>query len=69
MSNFASVKTASGPAGLGDLTFFDLPAIVDYWLLSSDEYLAAMGVDRQRLGSARDIHKRFLNAIRTGEPG
>jgi hypothetical protein len=68
MSNFASVKTASGLAGLRDLTSSDLPAIVDYWLLSPDEYLAAMGVDRQRLGSAVDIHKKFSNAIRTNEP-
>ena len=68
MSNFASVKTASGLAGLRDLTSSDLPAITDYWLLSSEEYLTAMGVDRQRLGSAEDIHKRFSNAIRTNEP-
>jgi len=67
MSNIASVKTASGLAGLRDLTSSDLPAIADYWLLSPDEYLTAMGVDRQRLGSAEDIHKRFFNAIRTGE--
>jgi len=69
MSNFASAKTANGLAGLRDLTSSDLSAIAGYWLLSSDEYLAAMGVDRQRLGSAEDIHRRFLNAIRTGEPG
>jgi hypothetical protein len=67
MSNIASVKTASGLAGLRDLTSSDLPAITNYWLLSPDEYLAAMGVDRHRLGSAEDIHKRFFNAIRTGE--
>ena len=67
MSNIASAKTASGLAGLRDLTSSDLPAIADYWLLSPDEYLTAMGVDRQRLGSAEDIHKRFFNAIRTGE--
>jgi hypothetical protein len=68
MSNFASAKTASGLAGLRDLASADLPAIADYWLLSPDEYLVAMGVDRQRLGSAEDIHKRFFNAIRTGQP-
>jgi hypothetical protein len=68
MSNIASAKTASGLAGLRDLTASDLPAIADYWLLSPDEYLVAMGVDRQRLGSAEDIHKRFFNAIRTGQP-
>jgi len=69
MSIFSLVKTASGLAALRDIMSSDLPAIADYWLLSPDEYLAAMGVDRQRLGSAQDIHKRFVNAIRTGEPG
>jgi hypothetical protein len=68
MSIFASVKTASGEAGLGDLAPADLPAIIDYWLLSPDEHLASMGVDRQRLGSEEDIRRRFLNAIRTGDP-
>lgn len=68
MSIFASVKTVGGLAGLRDLTPGDLPAIVDYWLLSPDEFLSSMGVDRQRLGSAEDIHKRFLNALRTGDP-
>jgi RimJ/RimL family protein N-acetyltransferase len=64
---FGSVQTASGIARLRDLSPADLPAIVDYWLLSPDEYLAFMGVDRQRLGSAEDIHSRFLKAIRTGD--
>ncbi len=68
MSIFASVKTASRLAGLRDITSADLPAIVDYWLLSPDEFLSSMGVDRQRLGSAEDIHRRFFNAIRTGDP-
>ena len=68
MSIFTSVKTASGVAGLRDLTPADLPAIVDYWLLSPDEHLAFMGVNRQRLGSQEDIRRRFLNAIRTGDP-
>jgi hypothetical protein len=67
VSVFASVKTTSGIAGLRDLSSADLPAIIDYWLLSPDEYLAFMGVDRQRLGSAEDIRSRFLNAIRTGD--
>ena len=68
MSIFASVKTANGVAGLGDVTPADLQAIVNYWLLSPDEDLAFMGVDRQLLGSEENIHKRFLNAIRTGNP-
>ena len=68
MSIFASVKTANGVAGLRDLTPADLVAIVDYWLLSPNEYLTFMGIDRQLLGSDDDIHGRFLNAIRTGDP-
>jgi hypothetical protein len=68
MSIFASVKTANGVAGLRDVTPADLQAIVNYWLLSPDEDLAFMGVDRQLLGSEENIQKRFLNAIRTGNP-
>jgi hypothetical protein len=68
MSVFASVKTTNGVAGLRDLTPADLPAVVDYWLWSPDEHLADMGVDRQLLGSQEDIHQRFANAIRTGNP-
>jgi len=68
MPIFASVKTTNGVAGLRDLTPADLPAVVDYWLWSPDEHLAFMGVDRQLLGSQEDIHQRFANAIRTGNP-
>jgi len=68
MSVFASVKTTNGVTGLRDLAPADLSAIVDYWLLSPDEHLAFMGVDRRLLGSAEDIHRRFANAIRTGNP-
>jgi RimJ/RimL family protein N-acetyltransferase len=68
MSKFASVKTASGVAGFRDLTPADIPAIVAYWLLSPDEFLDFMGVDRQRLGSEEDVRNRYLNAIRTGDP-
>jgi len=68
MSTFASLENAHGVVGLRDLTPADLSAIVDYWLLSPDEHLVFMGVDRQLLGSNEDIHKRFLNAIRTGDP-
>jgi len=68
MSVFASVGTRIGITGLRDLTPADLPAIVDYWILSPDEHLTFMGVDRQRLGSEEDIHSRFANAIRTGNP-
>ena len=68
MSTFGSVKTKRGIAGLRDLTPADIPAIIDYWLLSPPEYLDFMGVNRQLLGSSEDIHKRFLNAVRTGDP-
>jgi hypothetical protein len=68
MSTFATVKTTSGTAGLRDLASADLPAIVDYWLRSPDEFLTRMGVDRAQLGAAEDIHRRFLNAIRSGDP-
>ena len=68
MSVFASLKTSSGVAGLRDLAPPDLSAIVDYWLLSPEEHLAFMGVDRQLLGSQEDIHGRFLSAIRSGDP-
>jgi hypothetical protein len=68
MPVIASTKITSGIAALRDLAPDDLPAIAAYWLLSPDDYLADMGVDRQRLGSKDDIHKKFSNAIRTGDP-
>jgi RimJ/RimL family protein N-acetyltransferase len=68
MAIFAAVETPKGVAGLRDLTPADIPAIIDYWLSSSDEYFAFLGVDRQRLGGADDIRTRYLNAIRTGDP-
>ena len=68
MSTFGSVNTAHGVAGLRDLDPAELSAIVDYWLLSPSEYLDFMGVNRQLLGSGEDIHTRFMNAIRTGDP-
>lgn len=67
MAAFGSVQTANGMAALRDLTLSDVPAIVDYWLLSPNEHLAFMGVDRQRLGSEEGVRKRFVNAMRTGE--
>lgn len=67
MSTFASVKTRHGIAGLRDLTAADIPAIIDYWLLSPLEHLDFMGVNRQLLGSSEDIHRRFVNAVRTGD--
>ena len=67
VSAFASLKISVGVAGLRDLAPGDLASIVDYWILSSDEYLNFMGVDRERLGKAEDIRKRFANAMRTGD--
>lgn len=69
MRKFASVKTASGPLELRDLTADEVPAIVDYWLHSPAEFLDAMGVDRVRLGSPQQIHERFVTAIPTGNRG
>jgi RimJ/RimL family protein N-acetyltransferase len=66
MPTLASTKTSSGTAALRDLTPEDIRAIADYWLLSPDEFLNAMGIDRARLGSREDIHRRFSSAIRTG---
>jgi hypothetical protein len=68
VSTFASVKTVHGIAGLRDLASVDLPAIVDYWLLSPVEHLDFMGVNRQLLGSSEDIRRRFANAVRSGDP-
>src|SRR5271166_4605822 len=68
MAIFAAVETPNGVAGLRDLTPEDIPAIIDYWLSSTDEYFAFLGVDRERLGGADDIRTRYLNAIRTGDP-
>jgi RimJ/RimL family protein N-acetyltransferase len=69
MPAFASVKTAGGIAGLRDLSADDIPAIIEYWASSADEFLDFMGVDRQRLGSREQIHARFSNSIRSGDPG
>jgi len=58
---------ATGVAGLRDLTLGDVPAIVEYWTKSPEEFLTFMGVDLGRLGSEEEIHKRLSGAIRTGE--
>jgi hypothetical protein len=67
LSTCASVKTASGIAGLRDLAPADIPAIVEYWLASPAEFLEAMGVDRRALGGAREIRRRFTRAIPNGD--
>jgi RimJ/RimL family protein N-acetyltransferase len=67
MPNFNSVATPSGVARLRDLTTADVPPIVDYWLSMPEESHAFMGVDRQRLGSHDEIHRRFSAAIRTAD--
>jgi hypothetical protein len=68
MAIFAALETPNGVAGLRDLTPADLPAIVDYWLSSTDEYFAFIGIDRQKLGGTDAIRKRFSDSIRTGDP-
>ena len=68
MPQFVSFRAAGGLVALGDLTEGDVPAIVDYWLGSGDEFLEFLGVDRARLGAAQDIYGRFSSAIRTGDP-
>jgi RimJ/RimL family protein N-acetyltransferase len=67
MAILATLETPNGIAGLRDLIPADLPAIIDYWLSSPDEYIAFLGIDRQKLGGADDIRKRFSNSIRTGD--
>jgi len=67
MAEFGRVRTKGGVAGLRDLRPEDIPAIVEYWLKSPPEFLAFMGVDRERLGGEADITKRLSVAIRTGE--
>lgn len=69
MAEFRWVRTKSGVAGLRDLRAADIPAIVEYWLKSPPEFLAFMGVDRERLGGETEITKRLSDAIRTGEEG
>lgn len=66
MTTLESTKTSTGTAGIRDLTPEDIPAIADYWLLSPDEFLNSMGIDRARLGCRQDIHRRFSSAIRIG---
>ncbi len=63
----ATVKTVVGVAGLRDLAAGDLPDIVEYWTRSPEDFLAAMGVDRERLGTEAQIQARFEKAIRTGD--
>jgi len=67
MVEFGRVRTKDGMAGLRDLRVEDIPAIVEYWLKSPPEFLAFMGVDRQRLGGEAEVTKRLSGAIRTGE--
>jgi hypothetical protein len=64
----ASVDTPAGGAALRDFSAQDVDAVIEYWLTSSDDFLDFMGVDRNRLGTAQDISRRFLSAIRTGDP-
>ena len=62
------MRLATGVAALRDLSKNDVDTVVRYWFTSSDEFLDFMGVDRERLGTMEDTSRRFLRAIRTGDP-
>jgi hypothetical protein len=64
----ASVSTRVGVAALRDLRVADIEAVVGYWHLGGDEHLDRLGIDRALLGNADDTRRRFLRAIRTGDP-
>jgi hypothetical protein len=64
----ASVHTRVGEAVLRDLLVDDIAAIIAYWHRSGDEHLDALGIDRSLLGSEEDTRRRYLDALRTGDP-
>jgi RimJ/RimL family protein N-acetyltransferase len=53
---------------LRDLEPADIDALVAYWVDADPAYLDFLGVDRQKLGTADDIRRRFASLIRTGAP-
>lgn len=53
---------------LRDLDSADIDPIVRFWHGSGDEFLDFLGIDRSALGTPEDTRRRFLQAIRTGEP-
>ena len=63
-----SVGTRMGLAALRDLVAGDVDAVVRYWYGSGDEHLDYLGIDRSLLGSIDDTRRRFIQAIRTGDP-
>jgi hypothetical protein len=64
----SSVTIPLGVAALRDFATEDIEAVVSYWFTSGDKFLDFMGVDRERLGTMDDTRRRFLRAIRTGDP-
>jgi hypothetical protein len=67
-SVYASVATRAGPAALRDLHVEDVDDIVRFWYESGDALLDFLGIDRRLLGNVADTQRRFLSAIKTGDP-
>jgi hypothetical protein len=67
-SVYASVRTRVGEATLRDLVAEDVDGIVRFWYESGDALLDFLGIDRRLLGNVGDTQRRFLSAIRTGDP-
>jgi hypothetical protein len=65
---YALVRARVGVAGLRDLSIEEIDAIVSYWHRSGDEHLDYLGIDRSLLGTEDDTRRRYVNAIRTGDP-
>jgi RimJ/RimL family protein N-acetyltransferase len=64
----AEQKTAEGIAALRDAEEADIDLIVDYWYLSTEEYLIDMGADPARLGKPAQTRERYMRALRNGDP-
>jgi RimJ/RimL family protein N-acetyltransferase len=65
---YGSEAIPAGIAGFRDLIEDDIEAVVRYWYDSGDEYLAFLGIDKERLGTEDDTRARFRRALRTGDP-
>jgi hypothetical protein len=59
-------NTGAGRAGLRDLAANDVDSIVEYWHDGIAD-LDFLGIDRARLGERSATHKRFADAIPTGD--
>ena len=65
----ARTRTSLGLAALRDLTPSDVEHVVSYWYTSGDQHLDHLGIDRELLGTEEATRRRFLRAVRTGDPG